>query len=600
MAAPPYASGGLTAPSSTLASAPGFAGFSVPSLQMAVWEWMDDIACWRPYSGRVSSFIENYIQNHRVHQGGMPAALSNGVPVPGNSISLGQADPSLAPYIIDVTNMVQFRQDTGTIRRVRRGLFPQSPALLKGVLWEWMNNDGNWTPYQIEICFFLENSYQNRSQNADLIVFNLPYIVDLTTFFQTNKNTHFRRQIQRRTDGTYPLTSSNACSCQHCQSSSGTGPILTRGRHLSHVSNSGQTALASTGSHRSSVIVPYNSNLPYLRRATSFGAGQSSGGAWGVAHSASTGSSASVPAISNGTSILSLSLPSPGPVSSALADMTAMLMSAAGFPVRCSHAQKLASTPASSKKKHASLKKSTKMSKKVAGKEVEDVVRKHVEKIENPPSEDCMICMEKLNSPSGYDGVSESKSFQSSEVGKLMKCSHVFHLLCVRAMYDSGNKDGSLQCPSCKTIYGEKTGTQPSGQMDVYSLPQSLPGHSDCGTLQIIYNIPPGVQGPEHPNPGLPYSARGFPRICFLPDNNKGRKVLQLLKVAWNRRLIFTVGTSTTTGETNTVVWNEIHHKTEMGSNISGHGYPDPNYLDNVLGELAAQGVTEYCLTQDP
>jgi len=22
-----------------------------------------------------------------------------------------------------------------------------------------------------------------------------------------------------------------------------------------------------------------------------------------------------------------------------------------------------------------------------------------------------------------------------------------------------------------------------------------------------------------------------------------------------------------------------------------GHGYPDPNYLDNVLAELAAQGV---------
>lgn len=40
-----------------------------------------------------------------------------------------------------------------------------------------------------------------------------------------------------------------------------------------------------------------------------------------------------------------------------------------------------------------------------------------------------------------------------------------------------------------------------------------------------------------------------------------------------------------------TVVWNEIHHKTENTSNYSGHGYPDPSYLDNVLMELAAQGV---------
>ncbi|KAK2119327.1 putative E3 ubiquitin-protein ligase dtx2, partial [Saguinus oedipus] len=69
-------------------------------------------------------------------------------------------------------------------------------------------------------------------------------------------------------------------------------------------------------------------------------------------------------------------------------------------------------------------------------------------------------------------------------------------------------------------------------------------------------------------------------------------------QVAWKRRLIFTVGTSSTTGETDTVVWNEIHHKTEMDRNVTGHGYPDPNYLQNVLAEPAAQGVTEDCLEQ--
>lgn len=63
--------------------------------------------------------------------------------------------------------------------------------------------------------------------------------------------------------------------------------------------------------------------------------------------------------------------------------------------------------------------------------------------------------------------------------------------------------------------------------------------------------------------------------------------------MAWDRRLIFTIGTSSTTGESDTVVWNEIHHKTEFGSNLTGHGYPDPNYLDNVLAELSAQGIGE-------
>ena len=70
-------------------------------------------------------------------------------------------------------------------------------------------------------------------------------------------------------------------------------------------------------------------------------------------------------------------------------------------------------------------------------------------------------------------------------------------------------------------------------------------------------------------------------------------QVLKLLGEAWRRRLIFTVATSSTTGEQDTVVWNEIHHKTEAVSNNMGHGYPDPNYLDNVLTELAAQGVQD-------
>lgn len=63
--------------------------------------------------------------------------------------------------------------------------------------------------------------------------------------------------------------------------------------------------------------------------------------------------------------------------------------------------------------------------------------------------------------------------------------------------------------------------------------------------------------------------------------------------MAWERRLTFTIGTSVTTGTTDTVVWNEIHHKTESNSNSSGHGYPDPTYLDRVLLELAAQGVED-------
>lgn len=84
--------------------------------------------------------------------------------------------------------------------------------------------------------------------------------------------------------------------------------------------------------------------------------------------------------------------------------------------------------------------------------------------------------------------------------------------------------------------------------------------------------------------------ARSAP-IC--PAHCPALQVLRLLITAWERRLIFTIGTSNTTGESDTVVWNEIHHKTEFGSNLTGHGYPDASYLDNVLAELTAQGVSE-------
>lgn len=105
----------------------------------------------------------------------------------------------------------------------------------------------------------------------------------------------------------------------------------------------------------------------------------------------------------------------------------------------------------------------------------------------------------------------------------------------------------------------------------------------------------PRVEKPVKASAYLPFLPPSLP-LPFLPP--PPGQVLELLKVAWKRRLIFTVGTSSTTGETDTVVWNEIHHKTEMDRNVTGHGYPDPNYLQNVLAELAAQGVTEDCLGQ--
>ncbi|XP_058632778.1 probable E3 ubiquitin-protein ligase DTX2 isoform X2 [Onychostoma macrolepis] len=533
----------FASPSSSSSGVPGQA-----QPMAVVWEWQDDLGFWRPYTGQVSSYIEQCLQR---------GANING-------ICLAQADPSLSAYIIDIPNFKQFRQDTGKIRAVRRSLFPQSSALGSGVLWEWANDEGGWTAYEIRTSILLEHSYQAGQATADLTSHGYNYIVDLTALEQVNKSTSYRRRVRRQGSVPYPLASGSvihsgpACTCHQCLSnSSTTGPMLSRSRHSF---TAGQVNRPSLQPQHGRLPGTSSSSAysPYPRRPLSMG-NLLWNGPWSTPTSVAHPSG---PPQAFGHHANGLSIPT--------------------IPLHMNGSSNVNSALAAPAQKP------------------EEVIKKYMEKVPVVPDEDCIICMERLSCPSGYEVPAEcSQSLQPSTVGKLTKCGHTFHMLCMLAMYNNGTKDGSLQCPSCKTIYGEKTGTQPKGKMEIYSIPQSLPGHPDCGTIQIIYNIPPGIQGPEHPNPGQPYTCRGFPRFCFLPDNDKGRKVLELLKVAWTRRLIFTVGTSSTTGEPDTVIWNEIHHKTEMMSNVSGHGYPDPNYLDNVLSELASQGVTEDCLKRD-
>lgn len=91
----------------------------------------------------------------------------------------------------------------------------------------------------------------------------------------------------------------------------------------------------------------------------------------------------------------------------------------------------------------------------------------------------------------------------------------------------------------------------------------------------------------QHPNPGVPF--RGTERVAYLPNNENGNKVLKLLQKAWEMKLTFRIGRSLTTGQTNVVTWNDIHHKTT----ISGgpYGYPDATYLQRVTADMNALGI---------
>jgi deltex-like protein len=118
------------------------------------------------------------------------------------------------------------------------------------------------------------------------------------------------------------------------------------------------------------------------------------------------------------------------------------------------------------------------------------------------------------------------------------------------------------KCPVCSQVYGPLIGNQPPGKMTDNVQSIRLPGFEPCGTIVISYIFDGGVQGANHPHPGQLYT--GTQRRAYLPDNKEGRKVLKQLRKAFDQKLTFTIGRSSTIGTNNVITWNDIHHKTSM------------------------------------
>lgn len=169
----------------------------------------------------------------------------------------------------------------------------------------------------------------------------------------------------------------------------------------------------------------------------------------------------------------------------------------------------------------------------------------------------------------------------------LERCGHSFCRTCLDQAFKV-----KKACPVCRLVYGQLIGNQPAnGTMIVErDADIELPGHEGFGCICIIYSFPPGLQAPEHPNPGVRYP--GTDRVAYLPDSPEGNRVLGLLRRAFEQRLIFTIGTSMTTGMQNVITWNDIHHKTSIWGGPRCFGYPDPTYLVRVMEELREKGIT--------
>jgi len=200
------------------------------------------------------------------------------------------------------------------------------------------------------------------------------------------------------------------------------------------------------------------------------------------------------------------------------------------------------------------------------------------------PVDECPICLHVLGDTNYNIYSDKTRSLM------LRLCKHTFHQTCLEALLKQSTSR-FLQCPICRNVHGTRTGTRPTnGTITHNILDSALPGHEQYKTIKITFNFVNGVQGADHPSPGQPFTAPGFPRMAYLPDSPEGIDAMHGIYVAWQQKLIFTVGRSITNSLDNVVTWDGIHMKTSP--NGTEHGYPDAGYLRNLFEELEGFGIT--------
>ena len=202
--------------------------------------------------------------------------------------------------------------------------------------------------------------------------------------------------------------------------------------------------------------------------------------------------------------------------------------------------------------------------------------------------EKCPICLYEFYDKIIYDNIEniDLKEFEyyysfELDVVKLVRCDdHFFHIQC---LIDYLQDKIGFKCPICQKIYGVIIGDMPLGTMTALVDDKMVCRGHNPGTIIIKYSFKNGISNGKY------YTGTG--RVTYIPNTKNGRILLGLLKIAFDRKLTFTIGTSVTTGEQNTVVWNGIHHKSNIGGGASQYGYPDPTYFTRVCEELAAKGI---------
>lgn len=146
----------------------------------------------------------------------------------GNELSLVQScclrrmqEDSFNVYLLTKHNSSLFLADpllcpapAGTLRPVRRNYYDPSSAPGKGVVWEWENDNGSWTPYDMEVGITIQHAYEKQHPWIDLTSIGFSYVIDFSTMGQINRQTQRQRRVRRRLDLIYPMVTSSLPKAQ--------------------------------------------------------------------------------------------------------------------------------------------------------------------------------------------------------------------------------------------------------------------------------------------------------------------------------------------------------------------------------------------------